>query len=400
MPDFAYTARNQEGKRVTGTIAAATEREAVSLLSGKSLFPLKVDLQKAREGWGVGSRVSGAVLATFYGQLAGLLRSGVPLLRSLEVLKKQSSNAKLQNMLDDVYTRVEDGSTLAEAMNYHKSAFGELAVSMIRAGGEGGFLEDALDRISIFTEQAEDFKSRTAGALAYPGFLACVGSAVVFGLLIFFVPNFGQIFEQLREQGQLPGITEALLTLSETLKSWGIFILFGLAILAAYLRIQLATDAGRRFADTLKLKIPLIGPIFKNLAVARFCRVFGTLLHNGVPILKSLDISRDAAGNTVLSKAIENASENISSGDTLAVPLQSSGHFPSTVVEMIAVAEESNTLDTVLVDIADGLERRTSRNLDLAIRLLEPIMILIMAVIVLLVVIALLLPIFKMSSTI
>ena len=137
MPDFAYTARNQEGKRVTGTIAAATEREAVSLLSGKSLFPLKVDLQKAREGWGVGGRVSGAVLATFYGQLAGLLRSGVPLLRSLEVLKKQSSNAKLQNMLDDVHTRVEDGSTLAEAMNYHKSAFGELAVSMIRAGGEG-----------------------------------------------------------------------------------------------------------------------------------------------------------------------------------------------------------------------------------------------------------------------
>ena len=204
----------------------------------------------------------------------------------------------------------------------------------------------------------------------------------------------------MREQGQLPGITEALLTLSETLKSWGVFILFGVLILGAYLRLQLATDAGRRFADTLKIKIPLIGPIFKNLAVARFCRVFGTLLHNGVPILKSLDISRDAAGNTVLSKAIEDASENISSGDTLAVPLQSSGHFPSTVVEMIAVAEESNTLDTVLVDIADGLERRTSRNLDLAIRLLEPIMILIMAVIVLLVVIALLLPIFKMSSTI
>ena len=124
MPDFAYVARDQQGKRVSGTIAATTEREAVSLLSGKSLFPLKVDAQKAREGWGFGGRVRGAVLATFYGQLAGLLRSGVPLLRSLEVLKKQTSNAKLQNILDDVYTRVEDGATLAESMNHHKSTFG------------------------------------------------------------------------------------------------------------------------------------------------------------------------------------------------------------------------------------------------------------------------------------
>ena len=143
-----------------------------------------------------------------------------------------------------------------------------------------------------------------------------------------------------------------------------------------------------------------MGNIFLSLAVARFCRVLGTLLHNGVPILRSLEISQDAAGNRVLSEAVEQASENITSGDSLATPLSSSGHFPNTVVEMIAVAEESNTLDSVLVDIADGLEKQTSRRLDLAVRLLEPIMLLILAGIVLLVVIALLLPIFKMSSTI
>jgi general secretion pathway protein F/type IV pilus assembly protein PilC len=153
-------------------------------------------------------------------------------------------------------------------------------------------------------------------------------------------------------------------------------------------------------ADRWRIRIPVFGPIYLNLAIARFCRVLGTLLHNGVPILKSLDISRDASGNRVLSDAIQQASENISSGDALATPLAASGHFPSTVVEMIAVAEESNTLDTVLVDIANGLERTTERRLDLMVRLLEPVMLLILACIVLFVVIALLLPIFKMSSTI
>jgi general secretion pathway protein F/type IV pilus assembly protein PilC len=400
MPDFAYIARNELGHRVTGTISAATQREAISLLSGKALFPLKVNAQQSARQWRLTRRISGTQLATLYSQLSGLLRSGVPLLRSIDVLKRQSSNPRIAEVLDDVYHRVEDGATLADAMNTHRAAFGELAISMIRAGGEGGFLEDALERIASFTEQQDDFKSRTMGALAYPVFLAVVGFVVVFGLLVFFVPNFGQIFEQLREQGQLPAITEALLFLSETMQKWWIagLLIGGLGI--AYFRMQMATEAGRRFADRMKLRIPLMGSIFKSLAVARFCRVLGTLLKNGVPILKSLDISRDAAGNRVLSEAIQEASENISAGDSLAAPLQASGHFPGNVVEMIAVAEESNTLDTVLVEIADGLERRTARRLELAIRLLEPVMILIMAVIVLIVVLALLLPIFKMTSTI
>jgi general secretion pathway protein F/type IV pilus assembly protein PilC len=401
MPDFAYVARTDQGKRVTGMVSANTQREAVSQLSGKSLFPLQVTLQKRKQKFGgLGNRISGQQLATFYAQLSGLLRSGVPLLRSLDVLKKQSSNPKFSEILGNVHHRVEDGATLADAMHHHSKSFGELSVSLIRAGGEGGFMEDSLDRLAQFTEQQEDFKSRTMGALAYPVFLASVGSAVVFGLLVFFVPNFGQVFEQLREQGELPAITTWVLVFSESLQRYGILILIGLGFLVAFLRVQLATDAGRRWFDGLKLKLPMIGGVFKSLAVARFCRVFGTLLHNGVPILRSLDISRDATGNKVLSSAIQDAAENISSGDSLAKPLGASGHFPTTVVEMIAVAEESNTLDTVLTDIADGLERRTSRRLDLVIRLLEPVMLLILAVIVLLVVIALLLPIFKMSTSI
>jgi general secretion pathway protein F/type IV pilus assembly protein PilC len=271
---------------------------------------------------------------------------------------------------------------------------------MVRAGGEGGFLEDALERIAQFTEQQEDLKSRTMGALAYPVFLASVGIVVVTGLLIFFVPNFAEIFDRLREQGELPAITDYLLWFSETLKRWWFVILAVVGIAVAYLRVYLGTEAGRRRGDYLRLKLPLVGGVFQSLAVARFCRVLGTLIHNGVPILKSLDVSRDASGNRILSEAIQKASENISSGESLAPPLAQSGHFPRTVVEMISVAEEANTLDTVLVQIADGLEKRTERRLDLVVRLLEPVMLLILAVVILLVVIALLLPVLKMSSTV
>jgi general secretion pathway protein F/type IV pilus assembly protein PilC len=170
-------------------------------------------------------------------------------------------------------------------------------------------------------------------------------------------------------------------------------------VLGFLLNIRLRTPEGRRLADLVKIKVPLAGRIFLNFAVARFCRVLGTLLHNGVPILKALEISRDASGNKVLSEAIAKASENISSGHSLAGPLGHSGHFPKMVVEMIAVAEESNTLDTVLVGLADDLEKRTTRQLDLMVRLLEPIMLICLAGVVLLVVIALLVPVIKMSQT-
>ena len=219
-------------------------------------------------------------------------------------------------------------------------------------------------------------------------------------LIIFFVPRFGEMFDSLRDRGELPVLTDWLLAFSNTLREWWLVVLMVLAFLFLLLRYRLQTEAGRRVSDGLKLRIPIAGTIFQNLAVARFCRVLGTLLRNGVPILKSLEISREAAGNRVLSDAISQASENITAGESLAKPLAASGHFPRTVVEMISVAEESNTLDEILVDIADGLENRTSRRLTLLVRLLEPIMLLVLAGAVLFVVIALLLPVIKMSSTI
>ncbi|MDX1947605.1 MAG: type II secretion system F family protein [Pirellulaceae bacterium] len=399
MPDFAYIARDLTGQKVSGTISATTEREVLSILSGKSLFPVQVRADKAAAAPGANLKVSGQTMATVYSQLAQLLRSGVPLLRSLAVLRDQSSNKNLKSILEEVHRRVEEGSTLADAMIRFPRAFSEMAINMVRAGGEGGFLEDALERVASFTEQQEDLKARTVSAMVYPLLLGSAGTIVVTALIVFFVPKFAAMFERLRQRGELPWATDLLLWVSDTSRSYGIFVVAAAVIAGFWLNLRLKTEEGRRWSDLLKIKTPVAGRIFLNFAVARFCRVLGTLLHNGVPILKALEISRDASGNRVLSGAIAKASENISSGHSLAGPLAASGHFPKMVVEMIAVAEESNTLDKVLVDLADDLEKRTTRQLDLMVRLLEPIMLIALAGVVLLVVIALLVPVIKMSST-
>ncbi len=399
MPEFYYVARETSGRKVDGVISAASQREAINVLATRSLFPIQIATRRPPTSTGVRGRVSGQLLATTYSQLAALLRSGVPLLRSLRVLRDQTSHRTLKYVLTDVHDRVEDGMTLSDAMARHPRIFGEMTINMVRAGGEGGFLEEALDRVAQFTEEYEDLKARTAGALAYPMFLAVAGVLVVTGLMVFFVPKFGMLFERLRDRGELPRMTDLLLGTSELLRGYGWVILVGIAVGYVALRSRLESESGRRAWDRLKLRLPGAGPIFLSLAVARFCRVLGTLLRNGVPILKSLDIARDAAGNRILSEAVQKATENVTSGQRLAEPLRASGYFPANVVEMIAVAEESNTLDQVLVQIAENLEKSTARRLDLFVRLLEPIMLLILAGFVLFIVFALLLPIIKMSST-
>jgi general secretion pathway protein F/type IV pilus assembly protein PilC len=367
-------------------------------LSGKALFPVSVAAEKQKVSFSLGQRVSMQKIAVFYEQLSSLMRNGVPLLRSLSILRDQTSVPSLKNALEDVISRVEDGESLGDSMAKHPKIFSEMAVNMSRAGAEGGFLEEALERVASFTQLQDDLKSRTIGALIYPLVLITVGTLVVSVLLIFFVPKFGELFDTMRERGDLPAITDWLLAFSNWLQRYGLVLLA--ALIAGYfvLRSQLKSERGRLLADTFKLKLPLFGGIIRNLAIARFCRVLGTLLRNGVPILKALEISSDAAGNRVLNGAISKATENITSGHALSTPLSESGQFPRTVTEMISVAEESNTLDTVLVNIADGLENSTTRRLNLMVKLLEPIMLLLLASVILVVVIALLLPVMKMGS--
>mgnify|MGYP005839599605 CR=1 FL=1 len=400
MTEFTYVARNASGEKVRGTLTADNRREALAALAGRSLFPIEVEGEAAVKPGTRGPRISPTLMATTYGQLSDLLGSGVPLLRSLDVLRKQSTHVGLSEVLSQVHHHVEDGATLAEAMARFPRVFGEMAISMVRAGGEGAFLEEALRRVAEFTESQDDLKKRITGALAYPVFLAVVGTVVVAALLIFFVPKFETLFESLRQRGELPAMTDWVLAASNFTQQWGLWIVPALVLGGWLARQWLVTEAGRWWRDRSKLRLPLAGPIFLSLAIARFCRVLGTLLHNGVPILRSLEVSSEAAGNRVLSAAIRAATENISAGQSLAKPLRACGHFPPAIVEMISVAEESNTLETVLLNIANSLERRTWRQLDLGVRLLEPIMLLVLAAVVLVLVIALLLPVLKMSQTI
>ncbi len=401
MPVFAYTARELSGKLVNGTLEATSEREVAAVLADRSLFPVTVKEQvNPSQGiFGGQKKVKGQTMAVFYSQLASLLRAGVPMIRSLNVLSEQSSDAALKDVVAQIRVKVEDGEPIGDSMARFPKIFSEMACNMVRAGTEGGFLEDALDRVGSFTELQEDLKGRTVSALAYPIFLFSVGTVVLSALLVFFVPKFDMLFERLRKTGEMPYATEMLLAFSNLLQQYGWILLLAVFAGLIAIRIKLQTDAGKDLADRAKLKIPVLGNILMNLAVARFCRVLGTLLGNGVPILKSLEISGTAAGNRLLRDSVSNATENIKSGESLASPLRSSGHFPPSVVEMISVGEESNTLDQVLPDIADSLEKTTFRRLDLFVRLLEPLMLLVMAVLVLGVVLALLVPVLKSSTT-
>lgn len=402
MPEFQYVAREMSGGEVSGVLTAGNEQEVISSLGTQQLFPLKIDLAetaKTQQRF-VGKRVRPKFLSIFYSQLSDLLRSGVPLLRSLDLLLKQKSTPALNAVLERVRDDVADGTPLATAMGRHPTAFSELSVSMIRAGEEGSFMEDVLKRIANFTDQQEDLKSRVMGAIAYPAVVLALGVGLVSVIMVFFVPKFEPMFDRLRAAGELPLPTTILLGTSSLLVDyWMLFVaaVIGL-IFAGY--SYLNTDDGRMLFDRFRIGMIGMGPIVRSLAIARFCRILGTLLHNGVPILQSLRIGKDATGNLVLAAAIADAADNISSGKSLAKPLAASKQFPDQVVEMISVGEEANNLEQVLVDVAETMEKQTYRQLDLFVRLLEPVMIVIMAGVVLFIALALLLPVFKMSGVI
>ncbi len=400
MPEFQYIAKELSGREVTGVLTAGSEQEAINSLSVKALFPTRIALAEAevRQKAAAGKRVAARHVAGIYSQLGDLLASGVPLLRSLEILEQQSSKPAVTGVLQDVRQQVAEGTRLADAMRRHPKVFNELSISIVRAGEEGGFLEEALKRVSIFTEHAEDLKNRVVGAMAYPLFLTGACILIVAGILTFLVPKFAPIFERLRERGELPMATVLLLSGSDFLQQYGIWLLAGLVAVTVWAWKFMKTDEGRLLIDGWRLKIKGLGPIVRNLAIARFCRILGTLLRNGVPILQSLRIAKDATGNRVLSAAIGTAAENISAGKSLARPLGGSGHFPREVVERIAVGEEANNLEQVLLNIADNMELRTYRDLDLFVKLLEPVMLLVMGVVILFIMIALLLPVMNSAG--
>jgi general secretion pathway protein F len=397
MPQFQYTARSLNGRLVDGVLAADSRQEVLGLLAKQSLLPVSVGEAKAGRSLQM-RRVRGAVLASMFEMLADLLESGVELLKAIDVLIEQTAHPVLKATLEDLRKQVADGRPLADSMKCHPAVFSELSVSIVRAGEEGGFLEDSLKRIADFTEKQEELRGRVLGALAYPLFLLIAGAVVVTGMVVFFVPKFAPLFDRMRAEGTLPTSTILLLGLSDFLRTYGAWLVIVGCGLAFVTRQQMQSEHARRWIDTARLRIRGVGSVVRSLAMARFCRVLGTLLKNGVPMLKSLRIARDATGNVVLSQAIADAADNVSSGKSLSEPLRACGEFPREILEIIAVGEQSNRLETVLLNLADKLEHRTQRRLDVLMKLLEPSLMLVMAVVIGFLVMALLLPVFESSG--
>lgn len=399
MPTFAYKARNTNtGDAVNGTLVAETPIAAARILDERALMPIEVEELKERQKsllTGGTRKLSLSKIGVIYEQLADLLRAGVPVLRALAVLSKQASNAQISRILREVHDDVAGGDTLADALSKHPEGFLTLHVSMIRAGEKGGFLEDVLTRLSEFVSRQDALKNKFIGAMIYPCVLLAGGIGAVTLLMLMVVPRIRGL---LRDEA-MTFATKIVFAISDTLGQYYVYIGVGLVLVIAGVSAFFSSDYGKQIWARLQLKTPGVGKIFTMVALCRFCRIFGTLLANGIPIIHALKIARDSAGNSILAAAIDKAAESVNLGESLATPLAQSKVFPPAMIDMIAVAEESNTLEKVLVEIANTQEERTGRQIDLFVRLLEPLMLLLMGVMVMFIAVALLLPILRMATT-
>jgi len=405
MADFVYTAKSSTGEKLSGKIAAATRSEAMQRLRAQSLFPMSlVDHQANKAPWltiSLPVRVSKEQTADFCAQLADLLSNGVAMLESLKILSEATENTKLKEIAMRIHEAVAQGDSLDIAMSKESAMFSELTLSMVRAGQEGAFLEEALQRTALFLRKQDEMRSKIVGALTYPIILGIVGTIITSLMIVFLVPKFQPFFDRLEQNGTgLPLITILLLGASHTMLNYGLIVVPVLAAIGYGLYRATQTAPGRRFMDNVKLKTPMVGSIFHDAAVSRACRVLGTMLRNGVPLLRSLRISSESTGNTLLAEAMMKSAENVTAGDTLSKPLAASGLIPPQVMAMIRVAEESNTLDEVLIKIADRIDNRIERRLEVIVRMIEPLMLILIGGMVMFVIVGVLLPVFDLNSSV
>lgn len=316
------------------------------------------------------------------------------MMRALDVLSGKGARGTLAQVVRELREDVAGGMSLGEAMGKYPRAFSPLQASMVKAGEQGGFLEDVLARIAIFSEKQDELRNKVRGAMVYPVILVVFGSGILIFVMTFVVP---QLRPYLRPE-TFNFMTVFVFGVCDFLIANYVAMIFGIAALIIGLVSWVKTETGRRMFEMLKLRAPVIGKITTMVAICRFCRILGTMLHNGVPILQALKISKDSAGNEILAKIIEEAADSVKKGAALSQPLEKSGLFPPAILDMIAVAEESNNLESVLVQIADTNEARTARTIDLAVRVLEPLLLLAMAGAVGSIMIGLLLPILTMGS--
>jgi len=393
MPVFEYVAKNPMGERVMGQAAGLSAQAVVSDLEAKALVPVSVREQTGAAQRGV--RISVRAMATFYRQLGELLHSGVPILRALQLLSRSKSNPRLGAVIGRIAEDVADGEGLAESMGKHPQTFPLIHIAMVRAGERGGFLEEVLKRLSMFLHRQAELRSTVLASMIYPMVLVVVGTIVVVAVMIIFVPKFRSMLEGI---GTLPLPTRIVMGASDVLAvyGWGVLVLtIGLAALLWWSSKQ---PAFREWVSRHSLRLWIIGPLVSSTAVARFCRILGTLLANGIPMLQAMNISKDATGNAVMVEAIAKATRSVQAGETLAEPLAGSGLFEEDVIEVIRIGESANNLEEVLVSIAETIESRVDRLMGTAVRLLEPLLLLLLGATLLFIILALVVPLVLLSA--
>ena len=412
MPVFNYIAVDAKGEEISGSLDAASESEAIAQLRQGGVYPTAIVQEgkgklKVKKGKGKGrsrskskesslfssGKIKGKVLMIFTRQLATLIDSGLPLLRGLTVLGKQEPNPVLKKTINSLADSVQTGSTFSESLAQHPKIFNKLYVNMVKAGELGGVLELVLIRLAEYSEKAQKLKNKIIAAMVYPVIVMLIASAIMVFLLTVIVPKFESIFEDmLGSRDALPALTRFVIDLSDSLKTQIVPIGIGFVILVVVFKVAASTVSGRRIIDQIKLKMPLFGSVQRKSAIARFSRTLGTLVTSGVPILQALNITRDTAGNAVISNAIQNVHDAVKEGESIVNPLEASKVFPPMVISMVDVGEETGQLPEMLLKVADVYDDEVDNAVSALTSMLEPLMIVVLAVVVGVIVMALFLP--------
>ena len=402
MPTYAYTAVDQAGRKSVGILVGGGRAAVIDELAAKGLYPVSVEQQAegaAAKAPRRPGRVSTSSVEAFIRELANLLGAGVPLSRALQILSREASQPAAKRQWAAVHDDVAGGVALAEAFSRWPRSFPRVYVAMVRAGETGGFLDIVLEQIADFRFREQDLKGKVKAALVYPIVLTVLAGAVLVFLLTFFIPRFSAIFAEFG--GALPWLTRAIVALSRAAIRYGYLgVIVGVVLFAA-LRRSLASERGRRTLEKALLALPQLGRLTARFALVRFCRMLGTLLGAGVPLVTALRVAKEALGNQTLADAVAHAVEEVRRGAPLARSLSGCPElFPAAVVEMIAVAEQTGNLHKELQRLALTYESELDRRLRMLVALAEPAFLFIMAALVGTVVIGMLLPVFTLQELI
>jgi type IV pilus assembly protein PilC len=417
MPKFHYTALDQNGQETAGVIDSPNEADAIGQLRRGQLYPTQVveegkgdmsAIKKARTrssgkgkasvgGKGSGSaKVSGKTLMIFTRQLATLIDSGLPLLRGLTVLGRQEPNAVMKRTINTLADSVQTGSTFSESLQQFPRIFNKLYVNMVKAGELGGVLEIVLNRLAEYQEKAQKLKNKIVAAMVYPIIVMVIAIGIIIFLMMVIVPKFEKIFEEmLGDKNRLPTLTKVVVGFSRWIQSNILILLAAVAVLAILWQVIKASKSGSRVLDKVKLKLPLFGDVQRKSAISRFTRTLGTLVTSGVPILQALNITRETAGNVIVSDAINKVHDAVKEGESMVAPLEGSKVFPPMVISMVDVGEETGQLPEMLLKVADVYEDEVDNSVSALTSMLEPLMIVVLALVVGVIVLALFMPLIE-----